>query len=226
MTNLQTASADALESSDRYQRRRARLARTLEAKGILEPTVLRAIATVPRHCFVSPEFESRAYDDCPLPLDESQTISQPYIVAYMTEVAVKGRAVDKLLEVGTGSGYQAAIASQVVERVFTVECRDALFSGARQTLRELGYANIHMKRADGGKGWAQFAPYDAIMMTAACLDIPEALLKQLAVGGRLVAPIGEPEQIQRLTVVTRMSKGYSRRQLSDVRFVPLYRKQA
>lgn len=207
-----------------FQIKRQELVQLLESKGIHDKEVLRAIAAVPRHCFVSPEFERLAYKDSALPLDEYQSVSQPYIVAYMTEAISAGREVDKLLEVGTGSGYQAAVASQVAARVFTIECRENLFERARKILRELDYANIHIKRADGSKGWAQFAPYDAIIMTAACDEIPETLLKQLAVGGSLIAPVGYADEVQQLTLVTRTTTSYRRRHLLDVRFVPMFQK--
>lgn len=213
-----------MSANNPYHRRRETLARQLAEKGIQNEAVLRAIAAVPRHRFAAPEFERHAYDDETLPLDEYQSISQPYVVARMTEAVVKGREVDKLLEVGTGSGYHAAVAAQVVERVFTVECREALFAQARKILRELNYANVHTKRADGCRGWAQFAPFEAIIMTAACPEIPPALLDQLAAGGRLVAPVGPPDADQDLTLVTRHGDDYRRRFLCKVKFVPLVEK--
>lgn len=215
-----------MSDTDPYRGRREALAQQLADKGISDAAVLRAIATVPRHRFAAPEFIRHAYDDQTLPLDEKQTISQPFIVAYMTAVAIDGREVDKLLEIGTGSGYQAAIASQVAERVFSVECRDTLFFRARGVLRDLGYANVNLRRADGAKGWAQFAPYEAIIMTAASPEVPKSLLDQLAVGGRLVAPLGRPDTDQDLTVVTRSDTGYRSRKLCKVRFVTFFEKDS
>ena len=139
----------------------------------------------------------------------------------MTEAVVKNKTVDKLLEIGTGSGYQSAVAAEVAERVFTVERHEALHSNARRILRGLNYDNIHFRRADGGRGWERFAPYDAVIVTAACRKIPQALLAQLAVGGRLVAPVGARSEVQSLVLVARHTSGYRQRKLSDVKFVPL-----
>ena len=207
--------------NDKYKGPREELVRCLARKGVNAPRVLEAIAKVPRHCLISPDFVHHAYEDAALPIREGQTISQPYVVAKMTEAVVRNKDVDKLLEIGTGSGYQSAIAAEVVERVFTVERCESLFRETRARLRDLGYDNIHFRRADGSRGWPSFAPYDAIIVTAACREIPRRLIDQLAEGGRLVAPVGDPSALQTLTLVTRHNGRCRERGLSEVKFVPL-----
>lgn len=206
---------------DQYKPLRSKLAEHLSEKGICDPRVLNAIATVPRHCFVNRDFIQHAYDDRALPLKEGQTISQPFVVAEMTEATIKNKTIDKLLEVGTGSGYQSAVASMVADRVFTVERHESLYRETRERLHKLGYDNIHLRRADGSRGWSSFAPYDAIIVTAACREVPRLLLDQLADGGRLIAPVGDVPGSQTLTLVTRRNGKYRKSPLSGVRFVPL-----
>jgi len=189
----------------------------LEARGISDPRVLEAFRKVPRHLFVPPELESRAYDDCALGIGEGQTISQPYIVAYMTEALGAGPEA-RVLEIGTGSGYQAAILAELVEEVYTVEVREPLARRAEELLRRLGYENVHVKCADGSKGWPEAAPFDGIVVTAASERVPEALLEQLAAGARLVIPLGR--EFQRLHVFVKGERGVEEEMHFAVRFVP------
>ena len=159
-------------------------------RGIKDPKVLDAMRKVPRHRFVSQALRNRAYDDCPLPIGHSQTISQPYIVALMTEI-LEMTGGERVLEIGTGSGYQAAILAEIANKVFTIERHSGLGSQARKALDELGYDNIVMRTGDGTIGWKQFAPYDRIMVTAGAPQVPESLVKQLADKGRMVIPVGD-----------------------------------
>jgi protein-L-isoaspartate(D-aspartate) O-methyltransferase len=201
------------------QRTRDRLVQRLRDEGIRDYRVLAAFSRTPRHVFVDEALASRAYEDSALPIGYGQTISQPYIVARMTEeiLAVNPSAV---LEVGTGSGYQAAILSQLVDKVYSTERIEPLASQARQRFRRLGYRNIRVQHSDGSCGWPQFAPYDAIIVTAAGSEIPEALLQQLSPGGRLVMPLGGRDQ-QTLVTVSRTSELFERVDLEPVVFVPL-----
>ena len=201
------------------QRTRDRLVQRLKDKGIENPAVLEVMRKTPRHLFVDEALSSRAYEDTALPIGFAQTISQPYIVARMTEELLKGNP-KTVLEVGTGSGYQAAILAQLVEKVFTVERIDALMRQVRQRFRGLGLYNVQMKHSDGSWGWASKAPFDAILVTAAPEEIPTALLEQLADGGRMVIPIGTP-QGQRLAVITRKGNVCEQENLEMVSFVPL-----
>jgi len=201
------------------QRTRDRLVARLREEGIRDNRVLEAIATTPRHLFIDEALASRAYEDTALPIGHGQTISQPYIVARMTELVleVKPRIV---LEVGTGSGYQAAILAGLVDKVYSTERIEALAAQARQRFRQLGYRNIRVQHSDGSWGWPQFGPFDAIIVTAGAADIPDALLEQLKVGGRLVMPLGGREQ-QTLITVTRTDSVYEREDFEPVVFVPL-----
>jgi protein-L-isoaspartate(D-aspartate) O-methyltransferase len=202
------------------QRTRDRLVQRLREKGIEDLSVLDVMRRTPRHLFVDEALSSRAYEDTALPIGYSQTISQPYIVARMSEELIRGQVPHKVLEVGTGSGYQTAVLAQLVVEVYTVERIDALVKTARLRLRELGLSNVRMKHSDGSWGWAQQAPFDAILVTAAPPEIPPALLEQLADGGRLVIPVGGGRS-QTLAVVTRRGTICEREDLEEVNFVPL-----
>jgi len=198
---------------------RARMvAEQIAARGVTDPAVLAAMRKVPRHRFVPGSDLGRAYADHPLPIGLGQTISQPYIVALMTELA-RPRAGMKVLEVGTGSGYQAAVLAEIVGSVDTIEIVPELGQRSEQILRELGYRNIRVFVGDGFDGRPQDAPFDAIVVTAAPETIPPPLLEQLAVGGRLVIPVGSAEQ--ELLVVTKTADGYRRESIIPVRFVPM-----
>jgi protein-L-isoaspartate(D-aspartate) O-methyltransferase len=197
------------------------VSRHLVARGIRNPRVLEAMRTIPREAFLPPELAEFAYEDSPLPIAEGQTISQPYIVALMTAALELGRG-DRVLEIGTGSGYAAAVLGRVAGEVYTVERHGELAAAAAARLHELGFRNVHVLHGDGTLGWAAHAPYDAIVVTAGGPDIPGALVQQLAVGGRLVIPVGEDRSLQALVRVTRAADGSLRREdLGDVRFVPL-----
>ena len=197
----------------------------IAARGIRDPWVLHAMRTVPRERFIPASLEDSAYDDGPLPIGEGQTISQPYIVALMTE-AVQPRPGDRGLEIGTGSGYAAAVLATIVSDVYTVERVGSLADGARRHLAAVGYRNVHVLHGDGTLGWPEHAPYDAIIVTAGGPFVPPALLEQLAIGGRLVMPVGSVLRFQRLVRVTRMAAdSYAREELEEVAFVPLIGEQ-
>jgi len=193
----------------------------LIGRGIKDAAVLRAMREVPREAFVPPELAAHAYADQPLPIEEEQTISQPYIVAYMTE-ALELTPGDRVLEIGTGSGYAAAVLSRIVTTVYSVERLGTLADKARKRLTALGYSNIVVHAGDGTLGWPEHAPYDAIVVTAGAPKLPEALLEQLATGGRLVIPIGPSTFLQMLIRVRRQGiNDYHSEELCPVRFVPL-----
>jgi protein-L-isoaspartate(D-aspartate) O-methyltransferase len=201
------------------QRTRDRLVQRLRSKGIRNNAVLEAIGSTPRHLFVDEALASRAYEDTALPIGHGQTISQPYIVARMTELLLEVKP-DKVLEVGTGSGYQAAILSRLVDKVYTTERIETLATQVRQRFRRLDYRNVRVQHSDGSWGWPQFGPFDAIIVTAGAADIPKPLLEQLAIGGRLVMPLGDRLR-QILVSVTRTPTVYERVDLEPVVFVPL-----
>jgi len=187
-------------------------------RGIRDQRVLAAMRKIERHRFVSEAQRSGAYEDHPLPVGEGQTISQPYIVALMTEaLALQGD--ERVLEVGTGSGYQTAILAELAAEVYSVEILPRLAEQARATLEDLGYRNVHIRLGDGSEGWAEHAPYQGILVTAAPPEVPPALLEQLAEGGRLVIPVGV--QSQELELHTRRPEGFRVERLAAVRFVPL-----
>ena len=193
----------------------------IEARGIRDPAVLRAMREVPREAFVSPDQVEFAYQDSPLPIAEDQTISQPYMVALMAAV-LEIEPGDRVLEVGTGSGYAAAILSRIAGEVYTVERHGALAEGARRVLESLGYSNVHVLHGDGTRGWPEHAPYEGIVVAAGGPDVPRALRDQLAIGGRLVIPVGPTPRLQELARVTRVSQSeFAREDLGGVRFVPL-----
>jgi len=201
------------------QRTRDRLIMRLREGGIRNAAVLDVMRKTPRHLFVDEALASRAYEDTALPIGYNQTISQPLVVAAMTELAITGRP-ERVLEVGTGSGYQAAVLAQLVAKVYTVERIEPLVTLARQRFRQLGLRNIRAAHSDGTVGLPDFAPYEAIIVTAAAAAVPEALLEQLAPGGRLVIPLGERES-QTLTLLIRPQTGIEREALDPVVFVPL-----
>jgi protein-L-isoaspartate(D-aspartate) O-methyltransferase len=201
------------------QRTRDRLVARLREEGICNNRVLEAIASTPRHLFLDEALASRAYEDSSLPIGHGQTISQPYIVARMTELLLEVEP-KVILEVGTGSGYQAAILAGLVDKVYSTERIEPLASQARQRFRQLGLRNIRVQHSDGSWGWPQFGPFDAIIVTAGAADIPEALLEQLRVGGRLIMPLGGRDQ-QVLISVTRTETVYEREDFEPVMFVPL-----
>lgn len=204
-------------------RTRERMIKRLMDEGIESHAVLDVFRRTPRHIFVDEALASRAYEDTALPIGHSQTISQPYIVARMTEVLLGEPGEDppsKVLEVGTGSGYQSAILAQLVEHVYTTERIRALLLQARNRFYDLGLHNIKHQHSDGSWGWPENAPYDAILVTASPNEIPKALLEQLKVGGRLVIPVGNHAE-QRLLLVTRTASGYEEKVLDRVRFVSL-----
>ena len=203
------------------QRTRDRLVSRLREKGIQNEQVLNVMRIMPRHLFVDEAMSSRSYEDSSLPIGHGQTISQPFIVARMTEVLLSRGIPDKVLEVGTGSSYQAAVLSQLVPQVYSVERIVALQSQARERYRMLGINNILLKHSDGSWGWPQHGPYPAIMVTAAPEEVPDALLEQLAIGGIMVIPVGSQSGSQRLLQITREVDGYVEEVLDGVRFVPL-----
>ena len=190
----------------------------LLARDITDPRVVRAMRRVPRDRFVPPDQRQRAYEDRPLPIGYRQTISQPYIVAYMTQ-ALRLTPDAKVLEVGTGSGYQAAVLAELAAAVYSIEIVAQLAERARDTLAELGYANVQVRHGDGYAGWPEQAPFDAIMVTAAPDHIPQPLVDQLAVGGRLIIPVGQDRQT--LTILTRTEDGIEQDTTLPVLFVPM-----
>jgi protein-L-isoaspartate(D-aspartate) O-methyltransferase len=198
---------------------RARMVKEqIEGRDIKDPRTLAALRKVPRHLFVPEASASQAYSDFPLPIGQGQTISQPYIVAFMTE-ALGLRGGEKVLEIGTGSGYQAAVLGEIAGRVYTIEIVPELAAQARERLARLGYRNVEVRAGDGYLGWPEAAPFDAIMVTAAAPRIPEPLKEQLKDGGRLVIPVGD--EYQELIVVTRRGSSYDERRVLAVRFVPM-----
>ncbi|MBV8784439.1 MAG: protein-L-isoaspartate(D-aspartate) O-methyltransferase [Gammaproteobacteria bacterium] len=201
-------------------RTRDRLVQRLREQGISNPAVLERIRNVPRHIFVDEALGSRAYEDTALPIGFGQTISQPYIVARMTEALLEGGAPENVLEVGTGCGYQTAVLAPLVQHLHTIERIEPLLARARERLKELGIRNVRFRHADGTLGWKASAPFDGILVAAAPLTVPEPLLKQLKVGGRLLVPIG-PEGSQELVRFTKREQRVERESLGSVAFVPL-----
>jgi protein-L-isoaspartate(D-aspartate) O-methyltransferase len=206
-----------------FTARRHALARFIERQGVRDAATLAAMRAVPRHEFVAPEYRDEAYNDYPLPIDCGQTISQPSLVAMMTELLRPRRGM-KVLEVGTGSGYQAAVLAQIGCRVFTIEIFEALATSARARLERLGYREVAVRYGDGYLGWPEAAPFDAIIVTAGAPHVPPALLEQLAPGGRMVIPVASGLGDENLTLVEKNARGRVRsRILEPVRFVPLLR---
>ena len=203
------------------QRTRDRLVDRLRDKGIKDERVLEVMRTTPRHIFVDEAMAHRAYEDTALPIGHGQTISQPYIVARMSEILLEGGTPDVVLEVGTGSGYQSAILSRLVPKVYTVERISALLQKARDAHRKMGLMNVFSKHSDGSWGWEPNAPYAAIMVTAAPKTVPPNLLQQLAVGGRMVIPVGTTGGVQELKLYLRTADDIEESTLEIVNFVPL-----
>jgi len=202
------------------QRTRDRLVKRLRDEGVKNEAVLSVISKTPRHIFVDEALASRAYEDTALPIGQGQTISQPYVVARMTEALLNGGSLVKVLEIGTGCGYQTAILAQLVDRVYSIERIEPLIRQARRRFHELKLRNIRIRHGDGYQGWPGQDPFDGIIVTAAPETTPTALLEQLKVGGRLVIPVGG-QGMQRLFVITRTTEGYDEQALEYVSFVPL-----
>ena len=212
-----------LQQSDSFEPIRHRMVKTqIMERGISNQAVLDAMKKVPRHLFVPKEYQDEAYNDNPLPIGYGQTISQPYIVAYMTDVLKPVRSM-KALEIGTGSGYQAAVLAEIVDEVYTIEIVPELAKESAERLKKLGYKNIKCKYGDGYQGWTEYAPFDIIIVTAAAETIPQPLLDQLVENGRLVIPVGKPSAVQELQLVIKKKGKMDTRRLTFVRFVPFKR---
>ena len=212
-----------LPQKDKYSSLRERMVKVqILDRGITDSETLNAMKKVPRHLFVPDEIIDQAYDDNPLPIGNGQTISQPYIVAYMTEVC-KPTKKKKVLEIGTGSGYQAAVLAEIVDTVYTIEIIPELAEISSKTLSNLGYKNIISKVGDGYNGWPEHAPFDIIVVTAAANEIPKPLINQLAENGRLVIPVGQPWLVQELILLVKKNGKIKETRLASVRFVPFKR---
>jgi len=210
---------------DKFQKERESMVKTqIENRGIKDKSVLNAMRKVLRHEMVPSNVVNRAYTDGPLPIGYGQTISQPYIVAYMTE-AINPKPEHKVLEIGTGSGYQAAVLAEIVKEVYTIEIVNELYESADKKLKQLGYKNIFCKAADGYYGWEEHAPFDAIVVTAAAEHIPPPLVEQLKDGGKMIIPVGAPFLNQNLILVEKKGKEITTRSLLPVRFVPFTREK-
>jgi protein-L-isoaspartate(D-aspartate) O-methyltransferase len=215
------AAAPLSAQEDRYADLRHEMVKhDIQGRGIVDQRVLEVMGRVRRHLFVSADLRLQAYADHPLPIGEGQTISQPYVVALMTE-ALHLKPGDRVLEIGTGSGYQAAVLAEIVREVYTVEIRPPLAAGAERTLRSLGYRNVKVKQADGYSGWEEHAPFDAVIITASANHIPPPLIRQLKEGGRLILPLGSTLYYQVLTIVTKRRGELDTEQLGTVAFVPM-----
>lgn len=210
-----------IEQSASFSEKRKEMVKTqLKARGISSEKVLNAFLTVPRHSFVPDEYLRFSYSDQPLPIGEGQTISQPYIVAFMTEV-LGIKPGDKILEIGTGSGYQAAILSEMGAEVFSVELIKSLAENAKRKLTDLGYSAIHLKTGDGYLGWPEYAPFDGIVVTCSPTEIPEPLKQQLDEGGRMIIPVGEQFHVQYLCLLEKKNGKILQKNILPVRFVPM-----
>ncbi len=210
-----------LPQVDKYERaRKSMVEHDLKGRDITDLEVLEVMGTVKRHLFVDPKYLNYAYADHPLPIDEGQTISQPYIVALMTQ-ELKIKPGERVLEIGTGSGYQAAVLAALTDQVYTIEIRPRLAEKARQRLKELGYSQMKTKQGDGYFGWEEYAPFDAIIVTAAVNHIPPPLLTQLKDGGRLILPLGSTTFYQTLTLITKHNGELKVEHITGVRFVPM-----
>ena len=215
------AVAGVISDNPRFKAAREHLVETyIAGHGIADPQVLAAMRSVPRHCFVPERLGSKAYADTALPIGESQTISQPYVVALMTE-SLKLTGNHRVLEIGTGSGYQAAVLAKIVKEVYSIEIKEKLHHESTRLLKALGFANVKTRHGDGYFGWEEAAPFDAIMITAAVNHVPPPLLKQLTEGGRLILPLGNPFSYQNLTLITKTGGDYVTRQITGVLFVPM-----
>ena len=212
-----------LQQDDRFTAAREKMVtQQIISRGVADQPTLQAMRKVPRHLFVPKEYESEAYDDNPLPIGYGQTISQPYIVAYMTEVA-KPDPSKTALEIGTGSGYQAAVLAQTVKSVYSIEIVPELAKESAERLKMLGYKNVTVKNGDGYKGWKEFSPFNIIIVTAAAEEIPQPLIDQLAENGRLVIPVGPPMAVQELILLVKKNGKIEKSRLTFVRFVPFKR---
>ncbi|MBU2649433.1 MAG: protein-L-isoaspartate(D-aspartate) O-methyltransferase [Bacteroidetes bacterium] len=208
------------QSSDPYSDQRLKMVQSqIKARGVNDPEVLLAMENVPRHLFVPASYRSQAYGDFPLPIGSGQTISQPYIVALMTEV-LDIDSTDKILEIGTGSGYQAAVLAELCKEVYTIEVFELLGKQAEKTINALGYKNVHVRIGDGYAGWPEEAPFDAIIVTCAPTHVPQALKDQLKEGGRMVIPVGE-YYAQELVLLSKIKGRLEKKDLIPVRFVPM-----
>jgi protein-L-isoaspartate(D-aspartate) O-methyltransferase len=209
------------EGADPYALKRQQMVQQdIRGRDVREPQVLSAMNKVPRHLFVEPDYRDQAYEDHPLPIGEGQTISQPYVVALMTE-ALRLKRDDRVLEIGTGSGYQAAVLAEIVREVYTIEIRKNLADRAGLVLKDLGYRNVKVKYGDGYFGWEEAAPFDAIIITAAANHIPPPLIRQLKEGGRLIVPLGSTVYFQTLMLATKRKGQLDVEQLGPVAFVPM-----
>jgi len=212
-----------LDQKDRFREARETMVRVqIMDRGVKDEAILKAMRKVPRHLFVPEEYVNEAYYDSPLPIGYNQTISQPYIVAYMTEVA-KPDPSKTALEIGTGSGYQAAILAETVKKVYSIEIVPELARESAERLKNLGYNNVVIKYGDGYLGWKEFSPFDIVIVTAAAEQIPGPLIEQLAENGRLVIPIGEPSAVQELILLVKKNGKIEKSRLTFVRFVPFKR---
>ncbi len=210
-----------VSQKDEYKRLREEMVqKQLVKRGINDPSVLKAMRTVPRHLFVLKDYRYLAYADHPLPIEARQTISQPYIVAIMTQ-SIDIKKSDKVLEIGTGSGYQAAVLAHLTNKVYTIEIIEKLAKKARETLKKLGYNQIHVKWGDGHAGWKEEAPFDAIIITCASPQVPPQLFEQLREGGRIILPLGNPLASQTLTIITKVNGKPETKRILAVRFVPM-----
>ena len=213
--------ADVISDNPTFKAAREKLVeKDIAGQGIADPKVLAAMRSVPRHCFVPKRLASKAYADTALPIGASQTISQPYVVALMTE-SLKLSDNQRVLEIGTGSGYQAAVLAKIVKEVYSIEIKEKLHRESSRLLKDLGFANVKTRHGDGYFGWREAAPFDAIMITAAINHIPPPLLKQLTEGGRLILPLGNPFSYQNLTLVTKTGGNFVTKQITGVLFVPM-----
>ncbi len=212
-----------VSQEDPYKKERERMVRyQIENRGLSNEATLTAMRDVPRHLFVPKYLLGNAYDDRPLPIGHGQTISQPYIVAYMTAI-IEPEPGDKILEIGTGSGYQAAVLAEITDSVYTIEIIKGLYETAKTRLSEIGYSNIQIKHADGYYGWEEYAPFDAIVVTAAAEYIPPPLINQLKDGGKMIIPVGSPFKVQSLMLVKKKDGKTTTSNLMPVRFVTFTR---
>jgi protein-L-isoaspartate(D-aspartate) O-methyltransferase len=217
---MYTGAANAQEPDPFSAARRTMIEHHLKGRDITNPAVLQAMDAVPRHRFVVPGLQSQAYADRPLPIGNGQTISQPYIVALMTQL-LEVSPEDRVLEIGTGCGYQAAVLSKLGAKVYTIEIIEKLARNAQNLLTKLGFQNIYVKAGDGFDGWPEHAPFDKVILTCAVKKIPPALIAQLAEGGRIIAPLGSPGTVQQLVLATKSNGEIKRTRIIPVRFVPM-----